>query len=114
MNGWIAPYNQAIHQSALTSLTLAILNAAQLPVSLGVTLFAQRLAGRRVPFIIAGLICGLSITGWLFTPPVLEPLSAALLHGSSAFVFTLRLALPQLMPLHHNEARLTAITFSLT
>jgi CP family cyanate transporter-like MFS transporter len=114
MNGWIAPYNQAIHQVGLTSLTLAILNAAQLPVSLGVTLFAQRLAGRRVPFIIAGLICGLSITGWIFTPPVLEPLWAALLGGSSAFVFTLGIALPPLLALPHEVARLTGITVSLT
>ncbi len=114
MNGWIAPYNQAIHQSALTSLTLAILNAAQLPVSLGVTLFAQRLAGRRVPFIIAGLICGLSITGWIFTPPGLEPLWAALLGGSSAFVFTLGIALPPLLALPHEVASLTGITVSLT
>src|SRR5258708_34333047 len=58
MNGWIAPYNQAIHQSALTSLTLAILNAAQLPVSLGGKLFAPRLAGRRGPFIIDSVLCG--------------------------------------------------------
>src|SRR2546423_6566271 len=114
MNGWIAPYNQAIHQAGLTSLTLAILNAAQLPVSLGVTLFAQWLAGRRVPFIIAGLICGLSITGWIFTPPGLEPLWAALLGGSSAFVFTLGIALPPLLALPHEVARLTGITVSLT
>lgn len=114
MNGWIAPYNQAIHQSALTSLALAILNAAQLPVSLGVTLFAQRLAGRRLPFIIAGLICGFSIIGWLFTSPVLEPLWAALLGGSSAFVFTLGIALPPLLALPDEVARLTGITVSLT
>lgn len=114
MNGWIAPYNVAIHASGLTPLTLAILNAAQLPVSLGVTVFAQRLAGRRVPFIIAGLICGLSICGWLFTPAALEPLWAALLGGSSAFVFTLGIALPPLLALPHEVARLTGITISLT
>ena len=114
MNGWIAPYNQAIHQSGSTSLTLAILNAAQLPVSLGVTVFAQRLAGRRLTFIIAGLICGLSIIGWIFAPPGLEPLWAALLGGSSAFVFTLGIALPPLLALPHEVARLTGITISLT
>jgi CP family cyanate transporter-like MFS transporter len=114
MNGWIAPYNAAIHQSGLTPSTLAILNAAQLPVSLGVTMFAQRLAGRRLAFIIAGMICGLSIVGWIFTPPGLEPLWAALLGGSSAFVFTLGIALPALLALPHEVARLTGITISLT
>ncbi|HLH60085.1 MAG TPA: MFS transporter [Ktedonobacteraceae bacterium] len=114
MNGWIAPYNVAIHASALTPLALAILNAAQLPVSLAVTLFAQRLAGRRLPFIIAGLISGLSMAGWLLAPPSLEPLWAALLGGSSAFVFTLGIALPPLLALPHEVARLTGITISLT
>ncbi|HZU68481.1 MAG TPA: MFS transporter [Ktedonobacteraceae bacterium] len=114
MNGWIAPYNVAIHASALTPPALAILNAAQLPVSLAVTLFAQRLAGRRLPFIIAGLVCGLSIAGWLLAPATLEPLWAALLGGSSAFVFTLGIALPPLLALPHEVARLTGITISLT
>ncbi len=114
MNGWIAPYNAAIHQSALTPSTLAILNAAQLPTSLAVTLFAQRLAGRRLPFISAGLICGLSMLGWLLAPANLEPLWAALLGGSSAFVFTLGIALPPLLALPHEVARLTGITISLT
>src|SRR5581483_11910233 len=44
MNGWIASYNQAIHHADLTPAALAILNVAQLPSSLAVTLFAQRLA----------------------------------------------------------------------
>lgn len=114
MNGWIAPYNSAIHASALTAAALAILNAAQLPSSLAVTLFAQRLAGRRLPFIIAGLICGLSIIGWIFASPSLEPLWAALLGGSSAFVFTLGIALPPLLARPHEVARLTGITISLT
>src|SRR5579884_3485380 len=114
MNGWIAPYNVAIHASALTPPALAILNAAQLPVSLAVTLFAQRLAGRRLPFIIAGLVCGLSIAGWLLAPATLEPLWAALLGGSSAFVFTLGIALPPLLALPHEVARLTGNTISLT
>ncbi|HJT58606.1 MAG TPA: MFS transporter, partial [Ktedonobacteraceae bacterium] len=114
MNGWIAPYNVAIHESALTAQALAILNAAQLPISLVVTLFAQKLAGRRMPFIIAGLICGLSIVGWTFASPALEPLWAALLGGSSAFVFTLGIALPPLLAGPHEVARLTGITISLT
>jgi CP family cyanate transporter-like MFS transporter len=41
MNAWIASYNQAMHQSYLTPLSLLILNAAQLPASLGVTLIAS-------------------------------------------------------------------------
>ncbi len=113
MNSWIAVYNQATHHGQLTSLALLVLNVAQLPVSLGVTFFAQWLAGRRAPFIVAGTICGVAITGWVFTPAVLEPWWAAFLGGSSALVFTLGIALPPLLATQHEVARLTGITLSL-
>ena len=114
MNGWIAPYNQAIHAANLTPGALTILNVAQLPSSFAVTLFAQQLAGRRWPFIVAGIICVISIAGWVFTPVSLELLWAALLGGSSALVFTLGIALPPLLARPGEVARLTGITISLT
>jgi len=114
MNGWIATYNQAIRHSEITPLALAVLNAAQLPVSLGVTFFAQRLAGRRSPFIASGAICAVAIAGWVFTSAVLEPFWAALLGGSSALVFTLGVALPPLLASPERVARLTGSTLSLT
>jgi len=114
MNGWIASYNQAIYHANLTPLALVTLNAAQLPVSLGVTLFAQQLAGRRWPFVAAGIVCTFAITGWIFTPAMLEPLWAALLGGISALVFTLGIALPPLLAGPQEVGRLTGITLSLT
>ena len=114
MNAWIASYNQALHHMDLTPLALATLNAAQIPSSLLVTLLAQQLAGRRWPFIVAGTICAVSISGWIFTPVSLEVFWAALLGGSSALVFTLGLALPPLLARHDEVARLTGISFSLT
>lgn len=114
MNGWIASYNLAIHHADLTPLALAILNTAQLPVSLGVTLVAQRIAGHRWPFIAAGAICGIAIAGWLLTPAALESFWAALLGGSSALVFTLGIALPPLLASPTKVARLTGTTLSLT
>ncbi len=114
MNAWIASYNQALHHMSLTPLALATLNVAQLPSSLLVTVLAQQLAGRRWPFIVAGTICAVSISGWIFTPANLEVLWAALLGGSSALVFTLGLALPALLARHDEVARLTGISFSLT
>jgi MFS transporter, CP family, cyanate transporter len=114
MNAWIASYNQALHQSYLTPVALLSLNAAQLPVSLGITLFAQQIAGRRWPFIAAGIISVFSILGWIFTPAALQPLWAALLGGSGALVFTLGIALPPLLASPHEVGRLTGITISLT
>ena len=114
MNAWIASYNQALHQSYVTPAALLSLNAAQLPVSIGVTFVAQHIAGRRWPFIVAGIISALAIVGWIFTPAELQPLWAALLGGSGALVFTLGIALPPLLAAPHDVGRLAGITLSLT
>jgi MFS transporter, CP family, cyanate transporter len=113
MNSWIASYNLAIHHANLTPLALTILNAAQIPSSLLVTFFAQRMTGRRWPFILAGFVCLGAILGWIFTPGSLEYLWAALLGASSALVFTLALALPALLAAPGKIARLTGATLSL-
>jgi CP family cyanate transporter-like MFS transporter len=114
MNGWIAPYNHALHRDASTALTLFVLNAAQLPVSLGMTLFAEQLAGRRWPFVTAGAICCGAIALWWLLPAGVEPFSAALLGSGSAFVFVLGIALPPLLAGRSEVARVTGITFTLT
>ncbi|HYX50399.1 MAG TPA: hypothetical protein VE843_11690, partial [Ktedonobacteraceae bacterium] len=114
MNAWIASYNQALHQSFITPSALLSLNAAQLPVSIGVTFIAQYIAGRRWPFIVAGIISAFAIAGWIFTPVELQPFWAALLGGSGALVFTLGIALPPLLAAPHEVGRLAGITLSLT
>jgi MFS transporter, CP family, cyanate transporter len=114
MNGWIANYNRALRLDEITPVALSTLNAAQLPVSFAVTLFAQRLAGRRWPFIAAGTICVLALAGWVLTPHTLEPLWAGLLGGSSACVFVLGLALPPLLAGPGEVARLTGLTLTLS
>ncbi|HLI87572.1 MAG TPA: MFS transporter [Ktedonobacteraceae bacterium] len=114
MNAWVASYNQAMLRTAMTPLALAVLNASQLPVSLGITFFAQRIAGRRWPFIVVGVITIASVAGWIFAPAPFEPLWTALLGGSSSMVFTLGIALPPLLAQPDEVARLTGITFSLT
>ncbi|HEX6796246.1 MAG TPA: MFS transporter [Ktedonobacterales bacterium] len=114
MNGWIANYNQALGLSALTPAALATLNAAQLPVSLGVTAVAQRIAGRGAPFMVAGIVCSAAIAGWVFGPHALEPLWAALLGGGSSIVFSLGIALPPLLARRHEVARLTGTTLGIS
>ncbi len=114
MNGWIANYNQALGLTALTPAALATLNAAQLPVSLGVTAFAQRIAGRGWPFMVAGIVCTAALAGWVFGPHALEPLWAALLGGGSSTVFTLGIALPPLLARRHEVASLTGMTLGIS
>ena len=114
MNAWIATYNQAIHAASYTPLALTTLNALQLPASLGVTFFAQRLVGRRWPFIAGGVVALIAVIGWVATPPGTEFLWAALLGASSALVFTLGLALPPLLAAPEQVARLTGMTLTLS
>ncbi len=114
MNSWIATYNQAIHRDSFTPLALTVLNALQLPASLGVTFFAQRLTGKRWPFVLAGIICLVAILGWIFGPAGLEYPCAALLGASSALVFTLGLALPALLAGPGGVARLAGATLSIS
>jgi CP family cyanate transporter-like MFS transporter len=114
MNAWIANYNQALGLATLTPAALATLNAAQLPVSLGVTATAQRIAGRGGPFMVGGAVCTAALAGWVFGPSALEPLWAALLGGGSSLVFVLGIALPPLLAQHHEVARLTGMTLGIS
>jgi MFS transporter, CP family, cyanate transporter len=114
IRGWIASYNQARNLAPLTPGALLALNAAQLPVSLGVTLVAQRIAGRGASFMVAGCVCIVALAGWIFVPAGLEPLWAALMGGGSALVFTLGIALPPLLARHHEVARITGITLGIS
>lgn len=114
MNNWIATYNQALHRDSFTPLALTVLNVLQLPSSLGVTFFAQRLVGKRWPFVLAGIVCFVAILAWIFGPASLEYVCAALLGASSALVFTLGLALPALMASPARVARLAGATLSIS
>ncbi|HEV2579856.1 MAG TPA: MFS transporter, partial [Ktedonobacteraceae bacterium] len=113
MNNWIATYNQALHRDSFTPLALTVLNALQLPSSLGVTFFAQRLVGKRWPFVLAGIVCIVAMLTWIFGPASLEYPCAGLLGASSALVFTLGLALPALLANPTNVARLAGATLSI-
>jgi CP family cyanate transporter-like MFS transporter len=112
-NTWIAPYNQAIHAPAMTPIALGFLNAAQLPTTLVLTVFADRLVGRRLPFILAGLFCLIALGGLLWTPPTLQPLWAAVLGGTSILTFTLGIALPALLAKREQVAAWTGTMLAL-
>ncbi|HEX6122226.1 MAG TPA: MFS transporter, partial [Ktedonobacterales bacterium] len=94
MNAWIPDYNLALGEASATPLALGVLNAAQLPISLAMTFVAQRLAGRRWPFITAGVLALAGVLGWVIGPVALQPLWAIFFGGSAAAVFVLGFALP--------------------
>jgi MFS transporter, CP family, cyanate transporter len=118
MNNWIAPYNLATLPAAsaatMTPLALFAINAAQLPVTIGITPIANRLAGRRWPFVVAGMVALVAVAGWLLTPATLQPLWGALMGASSAGVFSLAIALPALYGHDGAVARLTGSSLTVS
>jgi MFS transporter, CP family, cyanate transporter len=111
-NNWIPVYDQALGRATATT-ALAALNAAQLPVSLAVAIFAQRITGRRWPFVLAGAAVLVGLGGWLWAPASSGPLWAAVLGGGSSAVFILGTALPSLMATPGQVARLTGATLGI-
>jgi CP family cyanate transporter-like MFS transporter len=113
LNTWIPSYNKALDISSATPLSLAVLNAIQLPVGLVLTGFAQRLAGRRWPLVLAGVVSVFAMVGMLATPSALQTVWVALLGASTCGVFVLGIALPPLLASREEVARLTGATLSL-
>jgi CP family cyanate transporter-like MFS transporter len=113
MNTWIPSYNKALGISSATPLTLAVLNAIQLPVGLALTGFAQRLAGRRWPLVLASVVCVFAIVGMLATPSALQTVWVALLGAGTCCIFVLGIALPPLLAAREDVARMTGATLSL-
>jgi CP family cyanate transporter-like MFS transporter len=114
MNAWTAPYNAALGQGTTTALSLAVLNAAQLPVSLAITPAAQRLIGRRAPFMVSGVLCLVAMGGWAWTPASLQPIWAALSGGSTVAVLLLGIALPPYFATRATVAKLVGATLSVS
>jgi CP family cyanate transporter-like MFS transporter len=114
MNAWIAPFDTAFGHSGMASLALGLLNASQLPVSLALTPLAQRLAGERLPFVLAGCVCVVCIAGWVAAPYTWQPLWAALLGASGVSTLALGIGLPPLFATRENIGRLAGGALSVS
>ncbi len=97
MNAWIPDTLDARHAHNLIPLTLGVLNAMQLPVSLALALAADAIVGRRWPFVLAGLAAGLGVTGYILAPVETAPIWAGLAGAGASIGFILSLGLPALM-----------------
>lgn len=97
MNTWIPDTLDARHAHRLIPLTLGILNSMQLPVSLVLTLAADALVGRRWPFVLAGVLAGVGVAGYVVAPVETAPIWAGLAGGGASMGFILNLGLPALM-----------------
>jgi len=93
-NAFLPDYLHAIGQPSLTAAGLTALNVSQLPASFFVMLFGRRIAGRRIPFVLAGVLGFASLAG-LLVPTAASIIAAAAFAGfASAFLLIVTLALP--------------------
>ena len=111
MNTWIPDTMEVRHAHGLIPLTLGVLNFSQLPVSAGLALVADRLVGRRWPYVVAGSGCLLGVVGYLLAPAASAPLWAALAGAGSSLAFILNLGLPALLD-PAQVARTTGLMFT--
>ncbi len=112
-NTWIPNYDKALGRpEATSSAELFVLNAMQLPVSILVTLFANRVLGRRWPMVLSGIACVLGTLGWLFLPAA-SIFWVGLLGAGSSTVFLLSLGLPAFLAPERDVAGYTGLMLTL-
>ena len=107
-NAFLPDYLHAIGRPELLNEVLTALNAGQLPASLVVIAFGQRLVRRRAPFVAMALLALISQAG-LLVPSSLSIIAAAAGIGfASSFCLILVLALPPLLAASDDVHRLAA------
>src|SRR4051794_21905841 len=113
-NAFLPDYLTTLNRPDLISGTLTALNFGQLPASLLMLAFADRLQGKIWPFGVMGVAALLSVIGLATTTDVLLVTSAAVLGFCCAGVLVLALALPPLLYPPEDVARVSAGMFTLS
>jgi MFS transporter, CP family, cyanate transporter len=113
-NAFLPPYLASIGKSDLISLALTFYNLAQLPSSLLVIAFVNRIERRTWPYIIAGLLAIASIAATVSTANNWIVLSSTTLGFASGITLTLGLALPPLLSAPAELGRVSAAMFLLS
>jgi CP family cyanate transporter-like MFS transporter len=98
----------------LVTPALAVLNAAQLPTSILITLAPSRFVGHRWPFLLGGGTVALAVPAMVLMPGAWVVFWAAVLGAVSGLVFVCALALPPLLSAPQDVARLSAAMFTIT
>ena len=111
MNSWIPDTLDARAGHRLIPLTLATLNAMQLPVSVGLAIAGNRLLGRRSAYVVAGCLSVLAVAAYALAPVETAPIWAGLAGAASSFAFILNLGLPPLLS-PSDVARASGVMFT--
>jgi CP family cyanate transporter-like MFS transporter len=113
-NAFLPDYLTTLNRADLISGALTAVNFGQLPASLLMLAFADRLQGKIWPFGTMGVAALLSVIGLATTSDFLLLASAAVLGFCCAGVLVLALALPPLLYRPEDVARVSAAMFTLS
>ncbi|MDA8110531.1 MAG: MFS transporter [Betaproteobacteria bacterium] len=113
-NAFLPDYLHRSGHAELIGPSLTLLSVCQLPASFLMLAFAERLTGRRWPFVAVALLCLASVLGIVLMPYGWVPAWSGLLGFSCAFGLVLSLALPPLLARPDDVHRLSAGMFTIS
>ncbi len=112
-NAFIPDYLHATGRPELIEISLAVLNAAQLPASFLTLFIAQRIAGRKDLFIAIGIVVLAALAAMLGPFSWMFIFGSALLGCAGAISLTMIVALPATLTGRDDVARLSAGMFTI-
>lgn len=113
LNALLPDFLHATGRASLTGPTLASLNTCQLPASLLMALVADRLIGRRGPFLVVGLIDLGGLLGLVLMPGAWPVFWAGVIGFGTALPLVLTLSLPPLLSAPGDVHRISAAIFTI-
>jgi MFS transporter, CP family, cyanate transporter len=113
-NSFLPSYLTQAGRTDLISPALTALNAGQLPASLLLIFFAQRLERRIWPFVASGAVGLASVGVMAFTASATTVAAAAVLGFAAGGAFVLGLTLPPLLSAPHEVARVSGAMFTIS
>jgi CP family cyanate transporter-like MFS transporter len=113
-NAFIPSYLTSNGRADLVSSTLTALNFAQLPASALTLVIAQRLVGRRWPFVVTGVAMLIAIAGIALTASAWTIAFAALLGFAGAITLSIGFVLPAVLSAPEDVGRVSAAMFTVS
>jgi MFS transporter, CP family, cyanate transporter len=117
-NTFLPDYLHAIGRPDLLNAVLTSLNLGQLPASLLIMLFGQRLVGRKVPIIVVTLMGLVGFAGVLVPSAPVIVTAVGIIGFAPSFTLILTLALPPMLvaqdDVHRMAAGMLALGYTIT
>jgi CP family cyanate transporter-like MFS transporter len=113
LNAFLPDYLRWRGRPDLLTAALSALNWVQIPASILMLLFAERLTLRRWPFVALVVLAGASVAGLLVMPDAWIVPWSAVIGFCTAFMLILTMALPPLLTRSDDVHRLSAAMFAI-